>query len=209
MAVGEWDRRELCPDGNCTGLIGPEGTCKVCGRAAPNWGEERKRGLETAAEEDDEYEDDDEEETPDPIVPGVKVETSTWSARSLCPDGACIGLIGPDGKCKECGKTGVPGGADAEDEYEEDDEYADEDDGDEEYEDEDDEGDEQDDELAAAADELAGIAPSDEVERVDAIAKSAADDEDEGDRKLCPDGACIGLIGPDGTCKTCGKAAEA
>src|SRR3954454_6594457 len=40
-----WDQRQLCPDGGCVGLIGPEGTCKVCGRAAPNWGDERKRGL--------------------------------------------------------------------------------------------------------------------------------------------------------------------
>ena len=45
MAVGEWDQRQLCPDGSCIGVIGPEGICKVCGRAAPNWGEERKRGL--------------------------------------------------------------------------------------------------------------------------------------------------------------------
>src|ERR1043165_5692601 len=45
MPVGEWDRRQLCPDGTCIGVIGPEGTCKVCGRAAPNWGDERKRGL--------------------------------------------------------------------------------------------------------------------------------------------------------------------
>jgi hypothetical protein len=45
MAVGEWDERQLCPDGACVGVIGPDGTCKVCGRAALNWGDERKRGL--------------------------------------------------------------------------------------------------------------------------------------------------------------------
>ena len=27
------DDRELCPDGACTGLIGPDGRCKVCGRS--------------------------------------------------------------------------------------------------------------------------------------------------------------------------------
>jgi hypothetical protein len=27
-----------------------------------------------------------------------------WDKRVLCRDGACIGVIGPDGKCKECGK---------------------------------------------------------------------------------------------------------
>lgn len=33
-----------------------------------------------------------------------------WADRKLCSDGACIGVIGPDGKCKECGKpyTGEP-----------------------------------------------------------------------------------------------------
>ena len=25
MAVGEWDQRQLCPDGTCIGVIGPDG----------------------------------------------------------------------------------------------------------------------------------------------------------------------------------------
>jgi hypothetical protein len=25
--------------------------------------------------------------------------------RHLCPDGACVGLIGPDGRCTVCGRT--------------------------------------------------------------------------------------------------------
>src|ERR1041384_5224505 len=52
MAVGEWDQRQLCPDGACIGVIGPDGTCKVCGRAAPNWGDERNRGLIDPEDED-------------------------------------------------------------------------------------------------------------------------------------------------------------
>ena len=28
-----------------------------------------------------------------------------WEKRILCSDEACIGIIGPDGKCKECGKV--------------------------------------------------------------------------------------------------------
>lgn len=70
MSVTEWDQRQLCPDGGCTGVIGPDGQCKVCGRVAPNWGDERKRGLveEISADaattnadddEDAEYDDDD------------------------------------------------------------------------------------------------------------------------------------------------------
>ena len=27
-----------------------------------------------------------------------------WESRQLCSDGNCIGVIGPDGRCKECGK---------------------------------------------------------------------------------------------------------
>jgi len=75
VSVTEWDQRQLCPDGGCTGVIGPEGQCKVCGRVAPNWGDERKRGLvdeasadddEDAEYDDDDEDDDDEDEDGDP-----------------------------------------------------------------------------------------------------------------------------------------------
>jgi hypothetical protein len=59
MAVGEWDQRQLCSDGGCVGVIGPAGTCKVCGRAAQNWGDERTRGLNVSPDEEVEDEDDD------------------------------------------------------------------------------------------------------------------------------------------------------
>src|SRR5215831_477757 len=70
MAVGEWDQRQLCPDGSCIGVIGPDGTCRVCGRAAPNWGDERKRGLIDPDDEQerdihDEDDDDDDEDRDD------------------------------------------------------------------------------------------------------------------------------------------------
>ncbi len=125
MAVGEWDQRQLCPDGGCVGVIGPDGTCKVCGHAAPNWGDERKRGLIDPPEGPDEDEDDDDETEGDDLAAneadydreddeeddhhedGVAASPSPseWSARRLCPDGACIGLIGPDGKCRVCGRA--------------------------------------------------------------------------------------------------------
>lgn len=107
----EWDHRQLCPDGACVGVIGSDGTCKVCGRAAPNWGDERKRGLvdETDDDDDDEYEDDDEEyeddEDDDDDAVAAADGQPQWSERKLCPDGACVGVIGDDGKCKVCGRT--------------------------------------------------------------------------------------------------------
>jgi hypothetical protein len=124
MTVGEWDQRQLCPDGGCVGLIGKEGTCNVCGRVAPNWGDERTRGLvapEDAAptngdagdegDDDDEYEDDpgdegdDEEGGEDGASNGDA--DGEWPERELCSDGACIGVIGADGLCKVCGKPVV------------------------------------------------------------------------------------------------------
>src|SRR5205807_2441479 len=101
VSVAEWDKRLLCPDGGCVGLIGPDGTCKVCGRAAPNWGDERTRGLIEPTEVDDEDEDeDDEDDEVDEAPARVAVSNGPWSDRRLCPDGSCIGLIGDDGRCK-------------------------------------------------------------------------------------------------------------
>jgi hypothetical protein len=34
IAPGEWEKRAMCADGGCNGVIGPGGTCSVCGRAA-------------------------------------------------------------------------------------------------------------------------------------------------------------------------------
>ena len=34
-----------------------------------------------------------------------EVDPTLISRRRLCPDGACVGVIGPDGKCSECGCT--------------------------------------------------------------------------------------------------------
>ena len=65
MAVGEWDRRELCPDGGCVGVIGADGHCKVCKRAVTNWGNERERGLKVA--DKSEEEDDDDEDLEDEV----------------------------------------------------------------------------------------------------------------------------------------------
>ncbi len=78
--AAEDDDRELCPDGSCIGLIGADGRCNVCGRAAEGAPAVAAASGDGAIEVDA----DDEE-------------------RELCSDGGCIGLIGPDGRCKVCG----------------------------------------------------------------------------------------------------------
>ncbi|HKA87806.1 MAG TPA: hypothetical protein VKE22_09085 [Haliangiales bacterium] len=102
--------------------------------------------------------------------------------RQLCSDGACIGVIGPDGRCKVCGRMGVAGARGDVVAYEDD-------------EDDDDDADANaDDDADADADANADAHDEDE-------------DEDDEDRHLCPDGSCIGLLGEDGRCKVCGKSA--
>ena len=115
--MSEWDQRQLCPDGGCVGVIGSDGTCKVCGRVAPNWGDERNRGLLTPSpdddaddldDEDDEDDDDgDDEQAPAAYVmtPAGAAEGEAWDERKLCPDDACIGVIGSDGRCKVCHRS--------------------------------------------------------------------------------------------------------
>jgi hypothetical protein len=134
MTIGEWDQRQLCPDGGCVGVIGPDGTCKVCGRVAPNWGDERNRGLnppedDLGAAEDDgdddalgangdghgeagEDEDEDEDEAGEDGEAGAGAENGEapdgeWPERELCSDGTYIGVIGGNGRCKVCGKPGA------------------------------------------------------------------------------------------------------
>jgi hypothetical protein len=102
MMVGQWDQRQLCPDGSCIGVIGDNGQCKVCGRVAPNWGDERNRGLVASTTDEDEEEADDKSE--DDVDQVSEAAPAEWSDRKLCPDGGCIGVIGDDGKCNVCGK---------------------------------------------------------------------------------------------------------
>lgn len=145
--------RELCPDGTCIGIIGKDGRCKVCkkpGRAA---------GDRTGAGPD-----------------GDTAATGSFGMgeHELCPDEACIGIIGPDGRCKECGRPSPRHGLDP---------------------------------------RTQGLRTEEDVaeELEAAITKGdlAPSPDDFESRELCPDGACIGLIGPDGRCKECRKPARA
>ncbi len=102
--MGEWDRRQLCPDGACIGVIGSDGTCNVCGRAAPGYDGAYRSGPSEPIEEE---EDADEDEQVEALVDKAEeaVHDAEWTGRKLCPDGACTGVIGDDGMCKVCGRS--------------------------------------------------------------------------------------------------------
>jgi len=93
-----------------------------------------------------------------------------WENRTLCSDENCIGVIGPDGRCKECGKR-------LEDRHHE-----------------------QDPHVSVENEEPAPEVMEDEDHTSDSEA-----DSDWENRTLCDDESCIGVIGPDGRCKECGK----
>lgn len=92
-------------------------------------------------------------------------ENEDWEKRILCSDESCIGTIGPDGKCKECGKA-YKG------------------------------------ELPASHGIVSSKPIAEEAQKTEA---TASEDDDWGKRVLCSDESCIGVIGPDGKCKECGK----
>ena len=91
-----------CP--HCGEALGEE-TCPACQRSLPEgssyccWcGEELAGGIEIREDQD-------------LIGAGEHDEGPIdFARRKLCSDGTCIGVIGPDGRCKECGKpyTGDP-----------------------------------------------------------------------------------------------------
>ena len=110
----DWKNRVLCSDGNCIGVIGTDGRCKECGkpyegRLPENFGQQ----ASTAASDSSSEPESKPEDVPEP--PTVEQEPSQnkagddeWENRELCSDGNCIGVIGADGRCKECGKPFTP-----------------------------------------------------------------------------------------------------
>jgi len=109
----EWKNRVLCSDGNCIGVLGPDGRCKECG--LPYEGElpfEKELPAPAQAGSDETMAATSEgepnrEADPENAAADEQAETTgdeEWDNRRLCRDGNCIGIIGPDGMCKECGQ---------------------------------------------------------------------------------------------------------
>ena len=110
-----------------------------------------------------------------------------WEQRRLCRDESCIGVIGPDGRCKECGLPYEEGPSDGIIE----------------------EPDMENVEAAETDEELEASETDEELEDVEENEEEKSDlDLEWEQRTLCSDESCIGVIGPDGRCKECGKPYE-
>jgi hypothetical protein len=94
-------RRRLCADDSCVGLVGPDGRCKQCGLAHPE-GPPNGAGSAVFASPPALVDD------PPPVrhraAPIDDSEATFDPSRSLCPDGACVGVLGPDRRCSVCGR---------------------------------------------------------------------------------------------------------
>ena len=112
----------------------------------------------------------------------------TWDERVLCPNQACIGVLGSDGRCPQCGATDdvtrVAAQSPADDGDADDDDADDGDAGD---------GDADDVSSAGAA-----------IPVIDAYRREPADWSV---RELCADGACIGVV-HGGVCNACGRRSD-
>ncbi len=92
----DWEDRTLCIDESCIGVIGPDGRCKECGMPF-----ESEQPEDTPAERDRSEAEIDAESTED--SESKEQPDIDWENRTLCIDESCIGVIGSDGRCKECG----------------------------------------------------------------------------------------------------------
>ncbi len=92
----DWEKRILCSDESCIGTIGPNGKCRECGKPYEDElpAEHSASGGKTVAAEEQK-----------PISSKTDTDSNDeWDKRVLCSDESCIGTIGLDGKCRECGK---------------------------------------------------------------------------------------------------------
>ncbi len=92
----DWEKRTLCSDESCIGVIGQDGRCKECGLPFVS---ELSEKIPAASD----LQETDPETVPESGEDAGSQTDIDWEKRSLCSDESCIGVIGPDGRCKECG----------------------------------------------------------------------------------------------------------
>jgi hypothetical protein len=98
----DFETRELCPDDACIGVLDARGVCPECGKRAirksPLAASAAASAPASAPDLEEPIESESESASASDLEPVFDEE------RELCPDDACIGLIGPNGRCKECGR---------------------------------------------------------------------------------------------------------
>ena len=110
-ADNEWVMRTLCSDESCIGVIGPDGRCMECnrpyeGKLPEGFGETPdaagvpEQGAAAQPEGASVQPVQEARADSDPI----SSDGDDWDSRTLCSDESCIGVIGADGRCMECGK---------------------------------------------------------------------------------------------------------
>jgi hypothetical protein len=104
--------------------------------------------------------------------------------RKLCPDGTCIGVIGDDGRCGECGRTEAQAEA-GEARLKDGAEVVESDGG----------------------SELGDVVPINDVDEA-GMGTAGSTGFDPTTRRLCDDGSCVGVVGDDGVCRVCGRRSE-
>ncbi len=99
----DWENRRLCSDESCTGTIGTDGRCRICGRMCEDIPINDAGQLPS---EDLKAENSQENLAEPPADSNISDSDADWENRRLCSDDACIGSIGPDGRCNVCGLPG-------------------------------------------------------------------------------------------------------
>ncbi|MFO0607414.1 MAG: hypothetical protein U0324_29890 [Polyangiales bacterium] len=106
----EPDDRVPCPDGACTGVLGPDGrACGTCGRAGERPPIASAATSETPAPVTPAPTDADRdaalEANPEAILESAAAATSAdGDERVPSRRRSCTGVIGPDGRCGTCGR---------------------------------------------------------------------------------------------------------
>ncbi len=101
-SVFSLDGRVMCNDESCIGTVGPDGKCKVCGIEYQG-DEPLDAPVRSESPTDEtppgERSDDNSEKT------SPSDSSHDPDERVCCPDEACIGIIGANGKCGTCGTS--------------------------------------------------------------------------------------------------------
>lgn len=107
--------RRLCPDEACVGVLDAAGVCPVCGKRGEPAPLGRPSGSDPAGavegtgdgtESAGFADSTNSADSADSAAPAGPSGGEGFDAlRPLCPDGTCLGVLGPNGRCNVCGRS--------------------------------------------------------------------------------------------------------